>query len=135
MIRRPPRSTLFPYTTLFRSPLGLYSPFTLQAKILLRETWSRKMQWDDVLSDDLHRLWIKFFSELFTLQSYSYDRCLKPEDSVGLFPMLFPMSGSLQHHIFDDYSNLVEKSVDFFRSAKVNDPRQSNQVVDTNWHR
>ena len=46
-----------------------------------------------------------------------------------------PMSGSLQHHIFDGYSNLVEKSVDFFRSAKVNDPRQSNQVVDTNWHR
>src|SRR5258708_27980411 len=25
MIRRPPRSTLFPYTTLFRSPLGVAS--------------------------------------------------------------------------------------------------------------
>src|SRR3712207_7513086 len=25
MIRRPPRSTLFPYTTLFRSPLELYN--------------------------------------------------------------------------------------------------------------
>src|SRR5260370_26561054 len=24
MIRRPPRSTLFPYTTLFRSPVGVY---------------------------------------------------------------------------------------------------------------
>src|SRR2546422_4597211 len=24
MIRRPPRSTLFPYTTLFRSPVGLH---------------------------------------------------------------------------------------------------------------
>src|SRR5947209_281549 len=24
MIRRPPRSTLFPYTTLFRSPAGVY---------------------------------------------------------------------------------------------------------------
>src|SRR3989441_6815876 len=24
MIRRPPRSTLFPYTTLFRSPLAIY---------------------------------------------------------------------------------------------------------------
>src|SRR3712207_7409076 len=24
MIRRPPRSTLFPYTTLFRSPLAMY---------------------------------------------------------------------------------------------------------------
>src|SRR5437773_12543200 len=27
MIRRPPRSTLFPYTTLFRSPRGLWSGF------------------------------------------------------------------------------------------------------------
>src|SRR3712207_8486697 len=26
MIRRPPRSTLFPYTTLFRSAGGMYSP-------------------------------------------------------------------------------------------------------------
>src|SRR2546426_4189468 len=26
MIRRPPRSTLFPYTTLFRSPISLYAP-------------------------------------------------------------------------------------------------------------
>src|SRR5260221_9746742 len=26
MIRRPPRSTLFPYTTLFRSPIGGMSP-------------------------------------------------------------------------------------------------------------
>src|SRR5260370_13276647 len=28
MIRRPPRSTLFPYTTLFRSVEGLYSSFS-----------------------------------------------------------------------------------------------------------
>src|SRR2546426_11881316 len=29
MIRRPPRSTLFPYTTLFRSDLRLYRPLIL----------------------------------------------------------------------------------------------------------
>src|SRR2546426_2102555 len=28
MIRRPPRSTLFPYTTLFRSTVGSLPPFT-----------------------------------------------------------------------------------------------------------
>src|SRR2546430_9503187 len=28
MIRRPPRSTLFPYTTLFRSPIGRATPLT-----------------------------------------------------------------------------------------------------------
>src|SRR5688572_32334874 len=32
MIRRPPRSTLFPYTTLFRSPRGLRSPHFHPAK-------------------------------------------------------------------------------------------------------
>ena len=30
MIRRPPRSTLFPYTTLFRSPLALNVPDGIQ---------------------------------------------------------------------------------------------------------
>src|SRR3712207_7323065 len=29
MIRRPPRSTLFPYTTLFRSPIWFYVPHLL----------------------------------------------------------------------------------------------------------
>src|SRR2546427_3239466 len=32
MIRRPPRSTLFPYTTLFRSPLAHYTTFGLGGK-------------------------------------------------------------------------------------------------------
>src|SRR2546430_11337933 len=31
MIRRPPRSTLFPYTTLFRSPVSLSYNFTIVA--------------------------------------------------------------------------------------------------------
>src|SRR5258707_2566533 len=31
MIRRPPRSTLFPYTTLFRSLLAPYSPISIAA--------------------------------------------------------------------------------------------------------
>src|SRR3712207_8261265 len=35
MIRRPPRSTLFPYTTLFRSPPGL-SPITVSPRALER---------------------------------------------------------------------------------------------------
>src|SRR2546430_8157862 len=33
MIRRPPRSTLFPYTTLFRSPFGRKGWIGLRAKI------------------------------------------------------------------------------------------------------
>src|SRR5256885_13189435 len=41
MIRRPPRSTLFPYTTLFRSPiLGWHLvPMILGAAIMIRCCW------------------------------------------------------------------------------------------------
>src|SRR2546430_8417742 len=35
MIRRPPRSTLFPYTTLFRSILGLEHPVVAAARRVL----------------------------------------------------------------------------------------------------
>src|ERR1039458_2538036 len=37
MIRRPPRSTLFPYTTLFRSPLGLLHVVDVPAGVLRRD--------------------------------------------------------------------------------------------------
>src|SRR3712207_8571017 len=47
MIRRPPRSTLFPYTTLFRSPIparwsGL---FQFQQKLRICQTSSRFAPW------------------------------------------------------------------------------------------
>src|SRR2546430_16739342 len=44
MIRRPPRSTLFPYTTLFRSPLGNRVPFRpIQEIKQLREDLDRRV--------------------------------------------------------------------------------------------
>src|SRR3712207_2517493 len=38
MIRRPPRSTLFPYTTLFRSKEGFCTQFATSMALLLRES-------------------------------------------------------------------------------------------------
>src|SRR5258708_40353043 len=39
MIRRPPRSTLFPYTTLFRSPLSAISPNLVHAEIAIEDQY------------------------------------------------------------------------------------------------
>src|SRR2546430_3784087 len=61
MIRRPPRSTLFPYTTLFRSDLyGLSflpaaSPKALKAIRLMIRGWSFQTRSDKEL-DDLARM-------------------------------------------------------------------------------
>src|SRR2546426_6780571 len=37
MIRRPPRSTLFPYTTLFRSPIGVHGRATVHCHVHPRD--------------------------------------------------------------------------------------------------
>src|SRR3712207_7701542 len=49
MIRRPPRSTLFPYTTLFRSPTGtgpyMFERWTVGEAVVLRRNpryWGRR---------------------------------------------------------------------------------------------
>src|SRR5256712_6454577 len=47
MIRRPPRSTLFPYTTLFRSAAG--APHPTAAKLFTDFTFSKEVQ--QVLAD------------------------------------------------------------------------------------
>src|SRR2546430_13714560 len=39
MIRRPPRSTLFPYTTLFRSPSGVLSPLSVRQSASKYDEW------------------------------------------------------------------------------------------------
>src|ERR1035437_966836 len=45
MIRRPPRSTLFPYTTLFRSPESHRNPCFASCNSRLRHSCSRRCSW------------------------------------------------------------------------------------------
>src|SRR2546421_1722078 len=46
MIRRPPRSTLFPYTTLFRSRLKLMKPFGRRSGRCFRHSTCRRRNQD-----------------------------------------------------------------------------------------
>src|SRR5258707_5372753 len=48
MIRRPPRSTLFPYTTLFRSPLPGHGTrgWVSRPQRLASPSWDRKAVWN-----------------------------------------------------------------------------------------
>src|SRR3712207_9023213 len=57
MIRRPPRSTLFPYTTLFRSYLsshpGVFMPELKEPAFFVKErNWPLGMDWYSSLFDD-----------------------------------------------------------------------------------
>jgi hypothetical protein len=75
-------------------PLGLISPFTLVAKIYLRETWARKLGWDDPLPTDLCSKWSHFFTSLFKLQHLCLERCLRPSEAIGLPWLIILSDGS-----------------------------------------
>lgn len=87
-------------------PLGILSPFTLRAKIYLRETWSEKLGWDEVMSTDLQMKWKLFFDQMENVSSLRYNRCLKPIDASSNDPKLI---------IFSDGSDVAYGAVAYVR--------------------
>ena len=75
-------------------PYGILAPFTLIAKILLRETWCLNLQWDDPLPLPLYTKWIEFFTKMFDIESLRYDRCITPEGAVGNPSLVLLSDGS-----------------------------------------
>src|SRR2546427_1812747 len=63
MIRRPPRSTLFPYTTLFRSPEGYMWKFGNQAD---RPRRIEKLVRDLIGPEPADRFWFEFRKHYIT---------------------------------------------------------------------
>jgi len=50
-------------------PLGWASPFVLRAKVMLQRTWSRGLDWDDLLPADMIAEWAKWEEEIAALRS------------------------------------------------------------------
>ena len=75
-------------------PYGLLAPFTLRAKILLRKTWSLKLEWDQPLSDQLRNEWVDFFRQVLYVAELQYPRCLRPPNPVGNPSLVILSDGS-----------------------------------------
>ncbi|KAL7724390.1 hypothetical protein ACLKA6_007574 [Drosophila palustris] len=48
-------------------PLGLLSPISIRAKILLQELWRMQLPWDDTMPMEMHNRWEKFKENLLEL--------------------------------------------------------------------
>ena len=75
-------------------PMGFASPFTLLAKIYLRETWALKLGWDEPLPALLRNKWMEFFQAVFDLEDITFPRNLQPADAVGLPWLIILSDGS-----------------------------------------
>jgi hypothetical protein len=45
-------------------PLGLVAPVVVKAKIILRQCWSSKIGWDDLLPESIYCAWVRILQEL-----------------------------------------------------------------------
>jgi len=64
-------------------PIGLISPFTVKAKMLLKNLWKRNLQWDEEINEHDRESVVSFFEDIFEIEDISFERCLKPDQSVG----------------------------------------------------
>ena len=64
-------------------PLGLATPYLVQAKLLLRELTVAKSGWDDSIPEIQRQEWLDFFRKMFSLDNISFNRSIKPDSAHG----------------------------------------------------
>lgn len=96
-------------------PLGLLSPCTITAKIILQKLWLEKLSWDESLPANIHVTWSKFREQLPKLSELKIQRHVKCENTTNI-----------QLHGFSDASESAYGSAIFIRTM--------NQVGDVSVH-
>ena len=95
----------------FYDPFGLVSPFTLKAKLLLKELWLHGKCWDDVLDPCCVQKWRDWKSQLDLLKSLKVSRYFStPHDSDSYVEL----------HCFTDASEEAYGSVVYCRIIRDN---------------
>lgn len=67
------RSLLSQISKLY-DPLGWLSPVTVSAKLLFQKVWLSKLNWDDVLPEELQNEWLKIKTELPLINNIKINR-------------------------------------------------------------
>ena len=87
-------------------PLGLASPFTIRAKILLQDMWTEGLNWDKPIDRELSIRVTDWLSELENLQEINVPRCLQESK----------LEKSISVQTFVDASNEAYLTVRYLRS-------------------
>lgn len=91
--KAPTRRNILSVVSSLYDPLGVLSPFTLQAKQILQKLCQESYGWDDLIPDEMTGPWKKWLTELEQLDRFEMDRCMKPEN--------FTVKTAELHHFSD----------------------------------
>ncbi|XP_036346141.1 uncharacterized protein LOC118755409, partial [Rhagoletis pomonella] len=86
-------------------PYGLLANFTIGAKILMQSLWRFKLDWSDVIPDDLNGKWAAWIGQLKKVKDFSIPRCYF-KDFINL---------RVELHIFCDASEVAMAMVAYWR--------------------
>ena len=88
MLRRPPRSTLLPYTTLFRSLENIYNEITTNLRFIISdyETEDGKKEFDRILLYKIDKT--IDINELLSVETDSKFEVLNPLKKMSILPKL-----------------------------------------------
>ena len=75
------KRSLFSNISKIFDPLGLISPLTIPLKLLIQQTWTRKLGWDDTLPIDLQDSWENLSKECNNLANIKIPRMVVKEGS------------------------------------------------------
>lgn len=85
---------------------GWFSSCTFKMKIAFQQLWEEKLDWDDVVPDDICKLWVLWKRKLGVLPNKQIPHCLISKDSQVL---------STQLHGFSDASERAYSAVVYIR--------------------
>ena len=87
-------------------PLGIVSPVTITAKILLQSLWKEQLSWDAPVSIELAQRYLDYRRDVLKLSEFALLRCYKPVDIH---------TGKFELHGFSDASTRAYAAVVYFR--------------------
>lgn len=98
--------------------LGLYAPFTVSGKIILRRLWELKIGWDEPIPDELKDAWLTWSSQLDLLKAHSVKRRYSARKTK-----------SYQLHGFADASQDAYGAVVYLQQTSPNDTLDTAIVI------
>lgn len=103
--RRPTKREMLSLTMSVYDPLMLAN-FMVAAKILLHETWTIGVAWDDPIPSVIHERWAEWLKQLPRIAACQLPRCYSPS---------FTISSEIELHLFADASESAVAAVGYWR--------------------
>ena len=72
------RRVMLSFVASIFDPLGLISPWVLPGKLLLQEATRQKLDWDQLVPEEIQAKWSRWIKNLEGLSDVNFARCVKP---------------------------------------------------------